>query len=187
MPDEPSLSAPPLPEPLLSQPSAATDATALLIADLTRLHLTLAVAESLTGGALAAELIRIPGASVVVNGAVVAYQTELKHSLLGVDRALLAEHGPVHPDVARQMAAGARTRLAVGGRDADIGVATTGVASPDAQSGHAPGTVFLGLSRGSESWAVELRLDGDRAGIRAGTVARAVEAVRQLLARETVE
>ncbi|MBC7442550.1 MAG: nicotinamide-nucleotide amidohydrolase family protein [Ramlibacter sp.] len=167
--------------------SGVTDATALLINDLTRRRLTLAVAESLTGGALAAELIRIPGASVVVNGAVVAYQTELKQSLLGVDGALLAEHGPVHPEVARQMAAGVRSRLAVGGRDADIGVATTGVAGPYAQGGQAPGTVFLGLSRGSESWAVELRLDGDRAAIRSATVARAVEAVQHLIARETTE
>lgn len=75
--------------------------------------LTIAVAESLTGGLLVAELIATPGASGSVLGGVVAYSTELKHTLLGVDARLLAEHGPVHPEVAVAMAQGARTRLAV--------------------------------------------------------------------------
>ena len=164
-----------------------TDATAQLIAELTRRGLTIAVAESLTGGGLTAELIRIPGASVVVNGGVVAYQTALKHTLLGVDRALLDEHGPVHPQVAAQMAAGVRTCLAVDGRPADIGVATTGVAGPDSQGAQVPGTVFVGLSREGETSVIPLRLHGDRAFIRAASVAAAVEAVWQLLAREPVE
>ena len=164
-----------------------TDATAQLIAELTRRGLTIAVAESLTGGALTAELIRIPGASVVVNGGVVAYQTVLKHTVLGVDRALLDEHGPVHPQVAAQMAAGVRACLAVDGRPADIGVATTGVAGPDSQGGQVPGTVFLGLSRRGEASVVPLRLHGDRAAIRAASVAAAIEAVYQLIAREPVE
>ena len=166
---------------------AASDATARLIAELTRRGLTIAVAESLTGGALTAELIRIPGASVVVAGGVVAYQTELKHTLLGVDTALLAEHGPVHPEVALQMAAGVRTSLAVHGRPADIGVATTGVAGPDGQGGHEPGTVFVGLADAEEAWAIPLRLNGDRAAIRAASVGAAIEAVWQLLAREPLE
>ena len=162
--------------------SEADDPTAALIAELTRRGLTIAVAESLTGGALAAELIRIPGASVVVAGGIVAYQTELKHTLLGVDPALLAANGPVDPEVARQMAAGARRRLTLGGRGADVGVATTGVAGPDPQGGQQPGTVYLGLSLGTESSAVPLNLVGDRAVIRAKTVAAAVEAVRGLIA-----
>ncbi|HSP75169.1 MAG TPA: nicotinamide-nucleotide amidohydrolase family protein [Cryobacterium sp.] len=173
--------------PATAETPAPTDATAALVAELTRRGLTIAVAESLTGGALAAELIRIPGASVVVNGGVVAYQSALKHALLGVDAALLEEHGPVHPEVARQMAAGARTRLAVDGRPADIGVATTGVAGPDGQGGQEPGTVFLGLARGGDTSVIPLRLHGDRAFIRAASVAAAVEAVWQLLAREPVE
>ena len=160
----------------------ADDPTASLIAELTRRGLTIAVAESLTGGALAAELIRIPGASVVVAGGIVAYQTELKHTLLGVDPALLAANGPVDPEVARQMAAGSRRRLTLGGRSADIGVSTTGVAGPDPQGGRQPGTVYLGLSIGTETSAVALDLTGDRAAIRAKTVRAAVEAVRALIA-----
>jgi len=158
------------------------DATARLIAELTAQHLRIAVAESLTGGLLVAELVRIPGASVVVNGGVVTYHTELKHTLLGVDTSTLNVHGPVHPDVAMQMAIGVRTHLAVGGERAEIGVATTGVAGPDPQGGYEPGTVFIGLSRGTESWAIPLQLGGDRAAIRSETVARAVEAVHELIA-----
>ncbi len=166
----------------MTKTTDAPPETAALVAALTRAGLTIAVAESLTGGLLAAELIRIPGASLCVAGGVVAYQTELKHTLLGVDRALLAEHGPVHPDVAEQMARGVRDRLAVNGRPADIGVATTGVAGPDPQGETAPGTVYLGLSRGTESWAIPLRLSGDRAEIRARTVAEAIKAVHTLIA-----
>jgi nicotinamide-nucleotide amidase len=165
----------------------AADPAARLVAELTARHLTIAVAESLTGGLLAAELVRIPGASAVLNGAVVAYNTELKHTLLGVDSGVLNVHGPVHPDVAKQMALGARALLTVGGVRADVGVATTGVAGPDSQGGQEPGTVFIGLSVGSESWAVRLDLHGDRAMIRAQTVVGAIEAVKDLMSRESVE
>ncbi|HEY2642418.1 MAG TPA: nicotinamide-nucleotide amidohydrolase family protein, partial [Galbitalea sp.] len=97
----------------------------VVIAELTARGLTIAVAESLTGGLLVAELISVPGASAVVNGGVVAYNTALKHSLLGVDQQLLATRGAVDPDVAGQMAAGVRLACAVDGVPADLGVATT--------------------------------------------------------------
>lgn len=154
------------------------DTTAALIARLKADGLTLAVAESLTGGAVTAELTRPAGASAVVLGGVVVYATELKHDLVGVDARLLAEHGPVHPEVARQLARGVRVRLAVGGRPADVGVATTGVAGPDGQGGRAPGTVFIGISTGDEEEAIELSLTGDRARIRASSVDAVVRALR---------
>lgn len=72
---------------------------------------TLAAAESLTGGLVAAELTGVPGASAVFRGSVTAYATTLKHELLGVDASLLAERGAVDPEVALQMAAGVRDRL----------------------------------------------------------------------------
>ena len=137
------------------------DAAAALVAALTARHLTIAVAESLTGGLLVAELVRIPGASAVVAGGVVAYQTPLKHTLLGVDEVLLAEHGAVHPEVARQMA--------------------TGVAGPHEQDGQSVGTVYLGVSFGDKVRAIAVRLTGDRAEIRRQTVAQAIEAVCQLI------
>ncbi|MGO4784578.1 CinA family protein [Cryobacterium sp. W22_MBD10_FK3] len=157
------------------------DAAAALVAALTSRHLTIAVAESLTGGLLVADLVRIPGASAVVAGGVVAYQTPLKHALLGVDETLLAEHGAVHPEVARQMATGVRTALAVAGRPADIGISTTGVAGPEEQDGQRVGTVFLGLAFGDKVRAIPVHLTGDRAQIRAQTVALAIEAVSELM------
>jgi competence/damage-inducible protein CinA C-terminal domain len=158
------------------------DVTASLIAELSARSLTVAVAESLTGGALTAELTRPAGASAVVLGGVVVYATELKHSLIGVDADLLAEHGPVHPVVAEQLARGVRERLAVGGRRADIGVATTGVAGPDPQGGREPGTVFVAVSTESGTAVLALALGGDRAHIRAETVRLAVEAVASAVA-----
>ena len=154
-----------------------TDATKRLIERLASRGLTVAVAESLTGGALTAELTRPAGASAVVLGGVVVYATELKHSLVGVDAALLAEHGPVHPEVARQLADRVRTRLAVDGRPADIGIATTGVAGPDGQGGREPGTVFVGVAYGDTVETIELVLTGDREQVRARTVAVAVSQV----------
>jgi nicotinamide-nucleotide amidase len=132
--------------------------------------LTIAVAESLTGGLLVAELIRTPGASAAVLGGVVAYNTELKHTLLGVEAALLAEYGPVHPEVAVQMAQGVRDALAVGGVPADVGVATTGVAGPDPQGGHPPGTAFIGIATSDGARAMGVTLTGDRQAIRDGVV-----------------
>lgn len=129
--------------------------------------LTIAVAESLTGGMVVAELVRTPGASATVLGGVVAYDTQLKHTLLDVDAELLAEAGPVHPEVARQMALGVRRRLAVRGRDADVGLSTTGVAGPDSQGAAAVGTVFLGFAVGERVEVTELHLEGDRGAIRA--------------------
>ncbi|WP_223690904.1 CinA family protein [Leifsonia poae] len=151
---------------------SSPDLAARLIGRLTERGLTIAAAESLTGGELIAELTSVPGASAVVLGGAVVYATALKHSLLGVDEELLEREGPVHPDVARQLADGVRERLAVSGRPADIGLSTTGVAGPDPQGGRSVGTVFIGLSLESGTRVVELALDGDRAQIRRQVVDR---------------
>lgn len=145
-------------------------------------RLTIAVAESLTGGLLVAELVSVPGASAVVRGGIVAYATPLKHTLLGVDAALLAGQGPVDPEVARQMAAGVRERLVVEGEPAAIGVSTTGVAGPDPQHGHPVGEVWLGLAFEGDVRARRLDLTGDRAAIRAATVAESLAWLRDRLA-----
>ncbi|MFJ4440327.1 CinA family protein [Streptomyces sp. NPDC088923] len=102
---------------------------------------TVAVAESLTGGLVAAELTAAPGASAAFRGSVTAYETELKHRLLGVDTALLAREGAVHPEVAAQMASGVRDALG-----ADWGAATTGVAGPEPQDGRPVGTVYVAVA-----------------------------------------
>ena len=105
---------------------------------LTQQGRTVAVAESLTGGLVVAALVGVPGASKVVRGGVVAYMTDLKAALLGVDPELLGRVGAVDPDVAREMARGVGVRLG-----ADHAIATTGVAGPDPQDGHPVGEVWV--------------------------------------------
>jgi len=160
-----------------------TDVGAEVVQRLTSRGLTIAVAESLTGGLLVAELIRTPGASAVVNGGVVAYNTALKHSVLGVDAGLLAERGAVDPEVAEQMASGVRSALAVDGRAADIGISTTGVAGPEPQDGNPVGTVYLGFATETEVVSVALRLSGSRDGIRKAVVSESLEQLTRLLER----
>ncbi|MFJ9908560.1 CinA family protein [Streptomyces sp. NPDC101152] len=144
---------------------------------------TVAVAESLTGGLVAADLTTVPGASRAFRGSVTAYATELKHELLGVDATLLATRGAVDAQVAAQMAAGVRKALG-----ADWGIATTGVAGPEPQDGQPVGTVFVAVdgSRRADSGSAgggkveALRLNGDRAEIRR----ESVRSVLALLLRE---
>ncbi|MBO9568799.1 MAG: nicotinamide-nucleotide amidohydrolase family protein [Cellulomonas iranensis] len=150
--------------------SPQPDARAL-VGLLARTGLTVAAAESLTGGLVAASLVDVPGASAVVRGGVVAYATDLKASVLGVDAELLAARGAVDPDVALAMAAGVRRVCG-----ADVGLATTGVAGPDPQDGRPPGTVHVAVVAGGVREARSLVLAGDRARVRAGTV-RAVLAL----------
>ncbi|RWZ55404.1 CinA family protein [Labedella populi] len=149
--------------------------TADLIRALGEAGHTVAIAESLTGGALASALIATPGASAVVRGAVVAYDTELKSSVLGVDRGLLEREGPVHAEVARQMAAGVRCVLATAAGPASIGVSTTGVAGPSSQGGRPPGTVFVAVSTDAGLLSREAEFAGDRAAIRSAAVELALE------------
>ena len=157
------------------------DVAATVVAILIERGLTIAVAESLTGGLLVAELIGVPGASATVLGGVVAYNTSLKHSVLGVDADLLAEHGPVHPEVARQMADRVRVALAVDGVPADIGVSTTGVAGPGPQGEHPAGTVYLGWAIGDVVSSLRLELAGDRRAIRNKTVSELLSELRNVL------
>jgi nicotinamide-nucleotide amidase len=131
---------------------------------------TLAVAESLTGGLVAAELTGVPGASRTFRGSVTAYATALKHELLGVDAALLSARGAVDPQVAREMAEGVRGRLG-----ADWGAATTGVAGPDPQDGQPVGTVFVAVAGPGGATVSALRLSGDRTEIRQASVAAVLD------------
>lgn len=163
--------------------SAAHDVVDLLA----ERRLSIAVAESLTGGLLVAELVSVPGASAVVRGGVVAYATPLKHALLGVDAGLLAERGAVDAEVARQMAAGVRERLAIDGDAASVGLATTGVAGPDPQDGHPVGEVWIGLALGAQVHARRLRLTGDRAAIRSASVAASLDWLLESLRAATPE
>jgi nicotinamide-nucleotide amidase len=141
---------------------------ATIVGLLAERHQTLATAESLTGGLLGAAITAVPGASAVYRGGVIAYATELKAALLGVPADLLAAHGPVHPEVAAAMAAGARHRLG-----ATWGLATTGVAGPDPADGFPPGTVHIAAGAGKPI-TKSLTLAGGRNEVRRDTVDRAL-------------
>ncbi|MDT0186249.1 nicotinamide-nucleotide amidohydrolase family protein [Microbacterium sp. ARD31] len=149
-----------------------TSVAAAVLALLARREWTIATAESLTAGMVSSELAAVPGASAHLRGGVVAYATDVKRTLLGVDGALLRRRGAVDAEVARQMAAGARRLLT-----ADVGVATTGVAGPDAQDGTPVGTVFVAVATPEGSHVVDLRLAGSRHEIRTASTLRALEAV----------
>ncbi len=135
--------------------------------------LSLGVAESLTGGLMGARFTSVPGSSEVFRGAIVAYASDIKYSLLGVPE------GPVvSDDAARAMALGARRVL-----DADVALATTGVAGPAEQEGQPVGTVFLGLAMNGSSEAQRVQLPGDRQRIRQYAVISAVNMLRKRLLR----
>ena len=137
---------------------------------LERLCATVAVAESLTGGLLTAALTATPGASATVRGGLVVYATDLKASLAGVDADLLADRGPVDPQVAAGLATGARQRLG-----ATFGIGVTGVAGPEQQGGHPVGTVFAAISGPAGITGAAWSLPGGRDEIRAEAVARCVD------------
>jgi len=134
---------------------------------------TVAAAESLTGGLLAARLTETPGASETFRGGLVVYAADLKASLAGVPVPLLDAHGPVSPDVAGALAAGVRDRLG-----ATYGLALTGVAGPDRQDGVPVGTVYVAVAAAGTGEVRRLELSGDRAQIRSA----AVDAALALLA-----
>ena len=160
-----------------------TEGAQEVVAALTARHLTLAVAESLTGGALTDALVGVPGASACLRGGVVAYATDLKSLLLDVPEALLREHGAVHADVARAMADGVRKRLG-----SDLGVATTGVAGPDPQDGRPVGEVHVAVCDVAGCDVVSLREDPalGRSGVRQAAVGAALDLVLRRV-RDVVE
>lgn len=137
------------------------DAAAEVLRLLTESDQSLAVAESLTGGMVAAELTAVPGASLSFRGSVTAYATEIKHRVLGVDAGLLAAEGAVNAQVAAEMAAGVRRVMG-----ASWGIATTGVAGPQPQDGQPVGTVFVAVDGPGSRKTLRLRLNGSRAEIR---------------------
>lgn len=143
-----------------------------ILAELAVRGQTLAVAESLTGGLVAARITDVPGASRVFRGSVTAYATGLKRDVLGVDGALLDARGAVDPDVAGAMAGGVRRALS-----ADWGVATTGVAGPTPQDGKPVGTVFAAVAGpgGAASVVRGFQLDGDRTDVRRAAVQAALK------------
>ena len=132
-----------------------------LIQKLGQQHLTISVAESLTGGLVAASLTQIPGASAVFKGGIIAYRDEIKQKVLKVDSDLITKFTSISEPVAQSMATNVRELM-----NTDIGIATTGVAGPDKSDGFAPGIVFVAISIGDHKICQKLELVGDRTQIR---------------------
>lgn len=150
-----------------------------LVAELTLRGVTVATAESLTGGQLAAAFTSVPGASACFLGGVVSYATEVKVSLLGVSTTVIDEYGVVSAECAAAMASGARTLLG-----ATYALATTGVAGPDSQEGHPAGHVWVACAGPLGVETRLLSLDGDRAAVQAASCRDALSVLDGMLRRE---
>ncbi|WP_062312924.1 CinA family protein [Demequina rhizosphaerae] len=148
-----------------------------VVARLRELGVTVATAESITGGAVCSALVSVPGASAVVRGGIVAYTADMKARLLGVDPEVIREAGLVSDDVAEAMARGVRDATG-----ATLGVGTTGVAGPEPHDGCSPGCVWVAVSGPAGEASTRLDLAGDRAAVRAGTVDAALALVLSSLA-----
>ena len=137
--------------------------------------ITVAVAESCTGGAVTARIVSVAGSSNYLRGGIVAYANDAKHRLLGVSETILANPGAVSAECAAAMAEGARRAFG-----ADIAVSTTGIAGPGGATARKPvGLVYIGLATPTGSHVDEHHFPGDRAAV----IAAATEAALQLLLR----
>jgi len=148
-----------------------------LVTALTARGMSVAVAESLTGGWVCGDLVSVPGSSAVLRGGVVAYTVDVKRSLLGLTDEDLAA-GVVSESVAAAMA-----RSVAGILSADMGLATTGVAGPDPHEGAPVGRVCLAVWTAAQVRTWSLDLPGDREGIRRASVDRVIEGALELLTR----
>lgn len=139
--------------------------------------LTLATAESCTGGMISALITAIPGSSSVFERGFVTYSNASKTELLGVDADLISEHGAVSEPVAVAMASGGRIRAKV-----DICISVTGIAGPDGGTAEKPvGTVYIAVVAGHEVFAATCQFKGDREAVRLQSVEKALSMLREML------
>ncbi|MDQ3932385.1 MAG: nicotinamide-nucleotide amidohydrolase family protein [Actinomycetota bacterium] len=158
----------------MSYPEGVEQAVAELLRNA---HLTVATAESCTAGAVTMRLAAVPGASAYLRGGLVAYATEIKSSVLGLDRQLVDEHGPVSLPTTEAMARRAQALF-----DADLGLAVTCVAGPDPQGGRSVGTIVWALAaRDGHEGSGEFGMAGDRPSIQRTAASVVLEALRRHL------
>jgi len=149
-----------------------------IAARLTEAGLTLAAAESCTGGLLSARIVDRPGSSAYFMEGIVSYSNRAKAARLGVREETLARYGAVSAETAAEMAAGAARTAGT-----DIGISTTGVAGPDGGTPEKPvGLVYIGLCVRGQVSAERCLFGGDRSAVREQTVDRALELLRAALA-----
>jgi nicotinamide-nucleotide amidase len=152
-------------------PPETLDAARALLAAMEARGMTLATAESCTGGLIAAALTAIPGSSAVVTRGYVTYSNDAKEQELGVPGTVLASVGAVSEETARAMAEGALRRAGV-----DLALSCTGIAGPGGATPTKPvGLVFIGMARKGGATQVQRHVfPGDRTAVRAATVAEAL-------------
>lgn len=137
---------------------------------------TLAVAESLTGGGLGAAITEVAGSSEVFLGGITTYSDLSKTKLLEVPKKMITKHTAVSEEVAKEMAASARTLF-----KSDYAISTTGVAGPGKAYGKTAGTVWLAVASKKEVIAIELSISGDRATVRNATIESALATFSRIL------
>ena len=156
---------------MLTETSLATLVASAIAADI-----TVATAESLTGGMVAATITQVPGSSGMFQGGTIAYQNSVKERLLGVSASLLETQGAVDPQVACAMALGACA--AAGAR---VGISTTGVAGPEPHQGKDVGHVYIGVALDGEPKSYEYHFAGDREMIRMQATQEAISLLHQVI------
>lgn len=143
----------------------------------TKRNIKIGVAESLTGGLVASEIVKVPGASSVFAGCVVSYMYHVKSKLLGVSSSVLKNKGAVNVEVAKQMALGALKAL-----ECEVSVSTTGIAGPDKDEfDTSVGTVFIACASKSTSKSFEFKFDGSRDEIRNKAVNEALKILKNFI------
>ena len=143
-------------------------------------NLTITTAESCTGGMIAGRIVDVPGASYVLNQALVTYSNEAKQRLVNVSEQTLAAYGAVSPGTAAEMAAGATAAA-----QADLALSSTGIAGPDGGTKEKPvGLVYLGCAYKGKVQVKKCLFDGDRAAVREAAVREAVELALRALEEE---
>ena len=143
---------------------------------LTKKKATLSVAESITGGGLAAAITEVAGSSKVFLGGVIAYADEIKVNQLDVDAKTLKKFTAVSEEVAKEMAIGVRKKF-----NSDYAIATTGVAGPGKAYGQKAGTVWIAIASKKEVFAIALALSGSRDLIRHATIESALASFERIL------
>ena len=151
----------------------------ILVQFLKQRGMTVATAESCTGGLLGKSITDISGSSAVYPGGVISYCNRIKHEILGVEQELLDTLGPVSEPVARQMAEGVRRVIG-----ADLGIGITGIAGPNSDdTGRPVGLVYVSASDGESTLVRACHFDGDRGAIRAQAAEAAADLALGLIER----
>ena len=152
------------------------DQVAALIKVMKKRKLTLATAESITGGGLASAITDVAGSSAIFLGSIVTYSDASKTKILGIPKRILTKSTAVSEVVAQQMAESARTQFG-----ADFAIATTGVAGPGKAYGQKAGTVWIAIASKKETMTIELALSGDRDAVRKSTIESALACLSRIL------